>query len=103
MLRNHSSQRWIVAERGTEAPNVARLVPQRGLDLAVDSLELGVEISRQRLQAPFAEIDDLPELAALRVAQRRIGEADSRLHDFAAPLPGARVDRFDGPVWHARH
>jgi hypothetical protein len=75
---------------------------KRVLDLAIDSLKFVRVIADLQAQAPLAEIDDLPQLAALHVGQGGIGKPDSRLHDFAAPLPGARVDQFDGLVWHAR-
>ena len=75
--------------------------PQRVLDLAIDPLELGVKIGDQHPQAPFAAVDDLPKLALLRARQPAVGEADSRLHDLTAPLPGAGAIGPDGLVWHA--
>jgi hypothetical protein len=106
MLWNSAEARAFVAHARADAhdrnPPAENLFSQFVLDLAIDSLKLVGVIVDLRAQAPLAEIDDLPQLAALHVAQAGVGKADSRLHDFTAPLPGARVDRVDFPVWHAR-
>jgi hypothetical protein len=77
------------------------LSPQRGLDLAVDALKLGGKIPHRRPQAVFAMIHDPPQLGALRGAEMLVGKPDPGLHDFAAPRLRARMDVFDGWLWHA--
>ena len=46
-------------------------------------------------------IDDAPQLGALRGAELLAGKLDPGLHDLTAPRLRARMDVFDGCVWHA--
>jgi hypothetical protein len=98
-----AQRRWTLAVTGGRGmvAGARKSPPQFVLDLAVDALELGGEIPHQHLQAPLTVIDDAPQFGALIVREALVGKPDPSLHDLATPQLRARMDEFDGPVWHA--